>query len=95
MAVGLTIINSEYGPLIPESAVVQLRALAQLLERNLEGLLRGVILHGSAATAGFELHRSDLDVLAIVAAQLTAKQPSPWTLAMARGAPSGANRTTD
>lgn len=50
---------------IPPSAVSQLRSLCTLL-RNSLSTLEAVILHGSAATTGFEPARSDLDVLAIV-----------------------------
>ncbi len=50
---------------IPPSAVNQLRRLCTLLQESLS-TLEAVILHGSAATAGFEPGRSDLDVLVIV-----------------------------
>jgi streptomycin 3"-adenylyltransferase len=50
---------------IPPSAVDQLQRLCDLLRQSLP-TLAGVILHGSAASAGFEPDRSDLDVLAIV-----------------------------
>lgn len=50
---------------IPSSAVDQLRRLCRLLTESLPSL-QGVILHGSAATSGFEPDRSDLDVFAIV-----------------------------
>lgn len=50
---------------IPPSAIDQLQRLCTLLRHSLP-TLRGVILHGSAASAGFEPGRSDLDVLAIV-----------------------------
>jgi len=50
---------------IPQSAVDQLQRLCDLLRKSLP-TLGGVILHGSAASAGFEPDRSDLDVLAIV-----------------------------
>ena len=40
----------------------QLRSLCELLQKTLPSLC-GVILHGSAATSGFEPDRSDLDVL--------------------------------
>ena len=60
--------------LMPESATTQLEALAQLLQQTLEKSLLGLILHGSAASAGFEIERSDLDVLAIIDGQLTPMQ---------------------
>jgi len=60
--------------LVPESAAAQLEALAQLLQQTLEKSLLGLILHGSAASAGFEFERSDLDVLAIINGQLTPTQ---------------------
>jgi len=60
--------------LVPETATAQLEALAQLLQKTLEKSLLGLILHGSAASAGFEIERSDLDVLAIVDSQLTPLQ---------------------
>ncbi len=50
---------------IPPTAIDQLRRLCRLLDRSLSSL-NGVILHGSAATSGFESTRSDLDVFAIV-----------------------------
>ncbi|XOV88807.1 MAG: aminoglycoside adenylyltransferase domain-containing protein [Pseudomonadota bacterium] len=50
---------------IPATAVDQLRRLCTLLSNSLVSL-RGVILHGSAASSGFEPTRSDLDVIAIV-----------------------------
>jgi len=50
---------------IPPTAVDQLQRLCDLLRQSLP-TLAGVILHGSAASAGFEADRSDLDVLAIV-----------------------------
>ena len=50
---------------IPPSAVEQLQRLCDLLRQSLP-TLAGVILHGSAASAGFEPDRSDLDVLAVV-----------------------------
>lgn len=50
---------------IPSSAVSQLQRLCDLLNQSLPRL-SGVILHGSAASAGFDVNRSDLDVLAIV-----------------------------
>ena len=50
---------------IPPTAIDQLRRLCSLLRRALSSL-NGVILHGSAATSGFEPTRSDLDVFAIV-----------------------------
>lgn len=49
----------------PADTVAQLRRLCDLLRESLP-TLNGVVLHGSAATAGFEPQRSDLDVLAIV-----------------------------
>jgi streptomycin 3"-adenylyltransferase len=49
----------------PPSAVGQLQRLCDLLRQSLPELV-GAILHGSAASAGFEPDRSDLDVLAIV-----------------------------
>jgi len=52
---------------VPDSAVQQLRRLVSALREALP-TLAGVILHGSAATTGFEPRRSDLDVLAIVSA---------------------------
>lgn len=60
--------------LLPETAVAQLEALAQLLQKTLEKSLLGFILHGSAASSGFEIERSDLDLLAIVDGQLTPLQ---------------------
>lgn len=51
--------------LIPLSAVNQLRLLCSLLKESFPSL-EGVILHGSAATSGFDANRSDLDVFAIV-----------------------------
>ncbi len=60
--------------LVPETAIAQLEALAQLLQQTLETSLLGLILHGSAASAGFEVERSDLDVLAIIDGQLTRMQ---------------------
>lgn len=48
---------------LPPTAVGQLRRLCGLLQELLPSL-RGVVLHGSAATSGFEPDRSDLDVLA-------------------------------
>lgn len=60
--------------LIPESAITQLEALAEQLQLTLEESLLGLILHGSAASSGFEIERSDLDVLAIVDGQLTPLQ---------------------
>ncbi len=57
--------------LVPETATAQLEALVQLLQQTLETSLLGLILHGSAASAGFEVERSDLDVLAIIDGQLT------------------------
>lgn len=60
--------------LVPETAAAQLEALAQLLQQTLEKSLFGLILHGSAASAGFEIERSDLDVLAIIDGQLTPMQ---------------------
>lgn len=50
---------------LPPSTVPQLRSLCILLERTLTNV-RAVVLHGSAATAGFDPHRSDLDILVIV-----------------------------
>jgi predicted nucleotidyltransferase len=50
---------------IPSTAIDQLQRLCDLLCQSLSTLC-GVILHGSAASAGFEPDRSDLDVLAIV-----------------------------
>lgn len=58
---------------IPPSAVIQLRRLCSLLRRSLT-TLEGVILHGSAATTGFEPGRSDLDVLAIVSGNTDAEE---------------------
>ena len=52
---------------IPPSAVDQLQRLCGLLRQSLP-TLGGVILHGSAASSGFEPDRSDLDVLAVVKA---------------------------
>lgn len=60
--------------LVPGTASAQLEALAQLLKQTLENSLLGLILHGSAASAGFEIERSDLDVLAIVDSELTPLQ---------------------
>lgn len=57
--------------LLPISAKAQLDALPQLLQQTLETSLSGLILHGSASSAGFEVERSDLDVLAIIDGQLT------------------------
>ncbi len=51
--------------MIPPSAAGQLHRLRDLLTQSLP-TLSGVILHGSAASAGFDPDRSDLDVLAIV-----------------------------
>ena len=53
---------------IPPSGVNQLRRLCSLLTESLS-TVSGVILHGSAASAGFEPGRSNLDVLAIVNAE--------------------------
>ncbi len=50
---------------IPPGATDQLGRLCKLLDQSLPAL-GGVILHGSAASSGFEPDRSDLDVLAIV-----------------------------
>lgn len=50
---------------LPPSAVDQLRRLCTLLRESLS-TLEAAILHGSAATAGFDPGRSDLDVLVIV-----------------------------
>ena len=58
---------------IPPSAVNQLQRLCDLLGQSLP-TLRGVILHGSAASSGFEPGRSDLDVLAIVDADPDAQE---------------------
>lgn len=60
--------------LMPETATTQLEALSQLLQKTLDKTLLGLILHGSAASAGFEVERSDLDVLAIIDGQLTPLQ---------------------
>lgn len=60
--------------LIQESATTQLEALAQLLQQTFENSLLGLILHGSAASAGFEVERSDIDVLAIINGELKASQ---------------------
>ena len=49
----------------PPSAADQLQRLCDLLTRSLP-TLAGVVLHGSAASSGFEPDRSDLDVLAVV-----------------------------
>jgi len=59
---------------VPKTAIAQLEALAQLLQRTLEKSLLGLILHGSAASSGFEIERSDLDVLAIIESELTPTQ---------------------
>lgn len=50
---------------VPAIAVPQLRQLCTLLRKSLPSL-SGVILHGSAASSGFDPERSDLDVLVIV-----------------------------
>ncbi|NKB31471.1 MAG: DUF4111 domain-containing protein [Pseudomonadales bacterium] len=60
--------------LVPETAIAQLEALTQLLQQTLHKSLLGLILHGSAASAGFEVERSDLDVLAIIDSELTHMQ---------------------
>jgi len=52
---------------LPPYAGDQLAQLCRLLEETLPSLDR-VVLHGSAASAGFEADRSDLDVLVIVKA---------------------------
>lgn len=59
---------------LPDSATAQLEALTQLLQQTLDETLLGLILHGSAATAGFDAERSDLDLLAIVQSPLTPTQ---------------------
>jgi streptomycin 3"-adenylyltransferase len=56
---------------LPATAITQLEAVVALLQRQLESALAGVILHGSAATSGFDPARSDLDILAIVTETLT------------------------
>ena len=56
---------------LPATAITQLEAVVALLQRQLGQALAGVILHGSAATSGFDPARSDLDILAIVAQALT------------------------
>lgn len=58
----------------PNSAATQLQAVAELLQQTLEETLLGLILHGSAASAGFDDERSDLDVLAIIDGPLTPMQ---------------------
>ena len=50
---------------VPPGAADQLQRLCDLLKRSLP-MLGGVILHGSAASDGFEPGRSDLDVLVVV-----------------------------
>lgn len=59
-------ISTEIRSQLPESAIHQLDQLAALLETELADTLLGILLHGSAATAGFYVDRSDLDLLAIV-----------------------------
>ncbi len=61
----LNMIKLRCGDRVPRSAVNQLRRLCTLLQESLS-TLEAVILHGSAAMAGFEPGRSDLDVLVIV-----------------------------
>ena len=56
---------------LPATAIRQLEAVVALLQRRLGQALAGVILHGSAATSGFDPARSDLDILAIVTETLT------------------------
>lgn len=51
---------------LPNAATAQLTALVDLFRRSLGSRLEGVILHGSAATSGFDPKRSDLDLLVIV-----------------------------
>jgi len=59
---------------VPESAIAQLEALAKRLVQALDKSLLGLILHGSAASSGFEVERSDLDVLAVVDNDLSPMQ---------------------
>ena len=57
----------------PQSATPQLDRLCLLLQETVPSLA-GLILHGSAATSGFEANRSDLDLLAITDSPLTTTQ---------------------
>ena len=59
---------------LPETTAAQLQALIDMLRESLDGSLLGILLHGSATTSGFDVERSDLDVLTIIDDQLTPQQ---------------------
>jgi streptomycin 3"-adenylyltransferase len=59
---------------LPATATAQLQALVELFLQALGASLAGIVLHGSAATSGFDPARSDLDLLVIVTRVLSPGQ---------------------
>jgi hypothetical protein len=71
-------------PTLALPATAQLQALVELFQQALGASLAGIILHGSAATSGFDPAHSDLDLLVIVTRALSPGQYQALGMALLR-----------